>query len=155
VLDPVLLGALAARCPNARVRVFTGPEKPRLTYDTLASLVPDYASRVALACGPEPLLEAMTGIYAAAGRLDPLPVERFTPGAPERGASREAVVVALARSTKTLRLDGHGSLLEQLERGGVTPKSGCRMGICPTCRCRKQSGAVEDLRTGERLEAPD
>jgi stearoyl-CoA 9-desaturase NADPH oxidoreductase len=155
VLDRALLDALAARCPGVRVRIFTGAEKPRLSLPTLAELVPDFARRDALACGPEPLIEAMTEIYAAAGRIDRLTVERFVPRVPERAEAGEAVHVTLARSRKTVRLDGHGSLLEQLEREGVTPKSGCRMGICHTCRCDKVSGSVEDLRSGELRDAAD
>jgi stearoyl-CoA 9-desaturase NADPH oxidoreductase len=155
VLDRVLLGALAERCPNVRVRVFTGATKKRLSLESLAELVPDFASRTALACGPEGLLEAMTRIYVTAGRFDRLTIERFVPKVPERTQAGDAVVVTLARSLKTLRLDGHGSLLEQLEREGIKPKSGCRMGICHTCRCNKTSGAVEDLRSGDLHDAPD
>ena len=36
-----------------------------------------------------------------------------------------------------------------------TPQSGCRMGICHTCTCRKLEGAVRDVRTGEISTAPD
>ena len=39
-------------------------------------------------------------------------------------------------------------LLEQAEAAGLTPESGCRMGICHTCTRRKTSGAVKNLITG-------
>jgi len=39
-------------------------------------------------------------------------------------------------------------LLEQAEAAGLTPKSGCRMGICHTCTRRKHRGAVRNLTTG-------
>jgi ferredoxin len=41
------------------------------------------------------------------------------------------------------------TLLEQAEEAGLTPESGCRMGICHACTCRKTAGKVRDLRTGE------
>jgi ferredoxin-NADP reductase len=39
-------------------------------------------------------------------------------------------------------------LLEQAEAAGLTPESGCRMGICHTCTRRKTRGAVKNLITG-------
>ena len=39
-------------------------------------------------------------------------------------------------------------LLEQAEAAGLTPESGCRMGICHTCTRRKTRGAVRNLITG-------
>jgi len=44
--------------------------------------------------------------------------------------------------------DDGRSLLEQAERAGLSPPSGCRMGICHTCTRRKISGAVRNLSTG-------
>ena len=39
-------------------------------------------------------------------------------------------------------------LLDQAEGAGLTPPSGCRMGICHTCTRRKHRGAVRNLTTG-------
>jgi stearoyl-CoA 9-desaturase NADPH oxidoreductase len=39
-------------------------------------------------------------------------------------------------------------LLEQAEAAGLTPESGCRMGICHSCTRRKTSGVVRNLITG-------
>ena len=39
-------------------------------------------------------------------------------------------------------------LLVQAENAGLTPESGCRMGICHRCTRRKTSGAVRNLITG-------
>ena len=39
-------------------------------------------------------------------------------------------------------------LLEQAEAAGLTPESGCRMGICHSCTRRKTRGAVRNLITG-------
>ena len=38
---------------------------------------------------------------------------------------------------------------QQAEASGLSPKSGCRMGICQSCRCRKIEGVTRDVRTGE------
>ena len=39
-------------------------------------------------------------------------------------------------------------LLVQAEKAGLTPESGCRMGICHSCTRRKTGGAVRNLITG-------
>ena len=55
--------------------------------------------------------------------------------------------VAFAESGVEVTDDGR-SLLEQAEAAGLSPQSGCRMGICHTCTRRKTSGAVKNLITG-------
>ena len=39
-------------------------------------------------------------------------------------------------------------LAQQAEAAGLQPASGCRMGICHSCTCRKTGGAVRNLITG-------
>ena len=45
-------------------------------------------------------------------------------------------------------VDDGRPLLEQAEAAGLTPESGCRMGICHSCTRRKTRGAVKNLITG-------
>jgi stearoyl-CoA 9-desaturase NADPH oxidoreductase len=52
-------------------------------------------------------------------------------------------------------VDDGRSLLEQAESAGLTPESGCRMGICHTCTRRKTGGVVRNLTTGAVSTAPD
>ena len=63
---------------------------------------------------------------------------------PTSQAENEVTFVTSKRRTK-----GQGPLLTLAESAGLTPLSGCRMGICHTCVCRKVSGVTRDLRTGE------
>jgi stearoyl-CoA 9-desaturase NADPH oxidoreductase len=46
------------------------------------------------------------------------------------------------------RTDDGWPLLDQAEAAGLTPASGCRMGICHTCTRRKTRGVVKNLITG-------
>ena len=62
--------------------------------------------------------------------------------------------VTFADSSIDIVDDGR-SLLEQAESAGLTPESGCRMGICHTCTRRKTSGVVRNLTTGAVSTAPD
>lgn len=88
------------------------------------------------ACGPEPFLDAVRAAIA------PLRTERFALPAP----SGSDQTVTFTRSNK--RATGKGPLLQIAEGAGLRPASGCRMGICKTCVCRKVSGVTRDLRTG-------
>jgi stearoyl-CoA 9-desaturase NADPH oxidoreductase len=52
-------------------------------------------------------------------------------------------------------IDDGRSLLEQAESAGLTPASGCRMGICHTCTRRKKGGVVRNLTSGAVSTAAD
>jgi ferredoxin len=45
-------------------------------------------------------------------------------------------------------IDDGRPLLNQAEAAGLTPTSGCRMGICHTCTRRKVRGVVRNVSTG-------
>lgn len=51
-------------------------------------------------------------------------------------------------------LDGSTTLLDGAEAAGLSPASGCRMGICHTCVVPLESGCVRDVRTGELTSDP-
>lgn len=144
--DVIFAGELerAARAapPGLRVHVCLGPFEP----GELARRVPDFDRRETWACGPEPFLAAVTGAFAARDAAARVRVERFAPAAPLADAAGEGEVT-FVRSGRRAR--GRGPLLPMAERAGLRPPSGCRMGICRSCVCRKVSGVTRDLRTGE------
>jgi ferredoxin len=47
------------------------------------------------------------------------------------------------------------SLLEQAEQAGLRPPCGCRMGICRICTCRKTTGRVRNVLSGELSSTQD
>ncbi|HTP25710.1 MAG TPA: ferredoxin reductase [Anaeromyxobacteraceae bacterium] len=122
----------------------------------LRELVPDYAERETFLCGPPALMERAGRTWERAGATGRLRRERFVPVAlPSRPAAGAPTVrVCLTRSGRSFAA-APGTLLDQLERAGEHPAFGCRMGICQTCRCRKQAGAVENLLTGAVSSEPD
>lgn len=101
-----------------------------------------FLDRPTYACGPAPFLAAMEDAYA--GARGNLHTERFALEAPSSSTSGN---VFFRRSGR--RADGRGPLLGIAERAGLVPASGCRMGICHSCACRKVSGTTRDVRTGE------
>jgi ferredoxin-NADP reductase len=122
-----------------------------------SALVPDFAKRAAFLCGPGPLMERVEALFDTAGASAQLKREAFVSAIPTARmvAPGEPVEVKLLRSERAVIARGAGSLLEQLERAGTRPPSGCRVGICHTCKCTKQSGTVENLLTGVISSAPD
>jgi ferredoxin-NADP reductase len=114
---------------------------------------PCFATAEAFACGPPALLDAVRGTWTN-GLEKRLHVESFVPpsllpvGEPGTGSIRFA--------SSNLEVENSGaSILEQAEQAGVPVQSGCRMGICHTCTCRKLSGSVKNLLTEEVSAAPD
>lgn len=159
------LRALAARHPNVTLlRGYTraggshlGELAGRFGAEHVAAAGVDPAAAETFVCGPTALVDAVHGLWAREGREERLHVERFVAPAPvlRPGEAGEATgAIRFARSGVEAA-NGGGTLLEQAEAAGLTPQSGCRMGICHTCSCRKLEGAVRDLRTGAVSSAPD
>ncbi len=126
----------------------------RFTAETLQALLPDWAERPTWACGPAAWLEALQ----AARPATPAPwnTERFaaTPLRPLQPLDA-AVEVHFSQSRRRFTSTGHTALLEQAEAAGLTPRHGCRIGICRACQCIKRSGTVQNLQTGELCSEPD
>jgi ferredoxin-NADP reductase len=114
-----------------------------LDVDHLETLVPDLDQRLAYACGPAGLLDALEQHHAERGLV--LTTERFRTVLLEAG---EGGTLAFADGT-VLEADGAKPLLDVAEEAGVLMPSGCRMGICMGCVLPLTSGAVRDLRNGE------
>jgi ferredoxin-NADP reductase len=92
-------------------------------------------------CGPTALVDAVrahcTNVHS----------ESFVPPVFDVPAEASGGRVSLTDSGVELVDDGR-PLLEQAEAAGLTPASGCRMGICHSCTRRKTNGVVKNLITG-------
>jgi len=148
------LAALAARWPALTLHVHSSSESGRLDATALAALVPDHTARHMMLCGPEAFMEAIRAHWQARGLDHLVQVEHF--GIPRRAtAPGDPVEVHCLRSERTFRADGNDPLLLEAERAGLRPRHGCRVGICHTCQCLKQSGTVENLLTGRVSSEPN
>lgn len=92
-------------------------------------------------CGPPALVAAVRELRPDAISESFVPPEFTVPDAPSGGR------VTFLGSTVSVVDDGR-PLLEQAEAAGLQPASGCRMGICHSCTCRKTGGTVRNLITG-------
>jgi stearoyl-CoA 9-desaturase NADPH oxidoreductase len=114
--------------------------------DHLAAAMP--SPDAVYACGPPALIQSVRE------HCDHVSSESFEPPvlavAPETSGGR----ITFAHSAVNVADDGR-PLLQQAESAGLTPQSGCRMGICHSCTRRKTRGAVKNLTTGAVSTADD
>jgi ferredoxin-NADP reductase len=148
------LERIALRHPNVRVaRSYTrargeGELDGRFDLSHARRLEPELEAAETFACGPPALLDAVREAWEGTGAIDRLHIESFVPPtlAPASGAPEGAIHFAAS----DVRIENSGApVLEQAEAAGLSPQSGCRMGICHTCSCRKTAGTVKNLSTGE------
>jgi ferredoxin-NADP reductase len=124
----------------------------------LATLLADPRPDVAVyCCGPEPLLQAVEAQCKAwpAGALH---VERFAakPGAAD--GPNEGFEVEARRSGATVNVGPAESIVDALERVGITAETSCREGTCGTCETPVLEGEPDhrdSLLTEEEQAAGD
>lgn len=132
------LDDIASEMPN--VTVLHG-----YTRDTTGSDLPPRFERAGIepqavyVCGPPALVDAVREVYPDAVS------ESFVP--PVLSGESSGGRVTFTESGIDVVDDGR-PLLNQAEDAGLTPESGCRMGICFSCTRRKTSGAVRNVITG-------
>jgi ferredoxin-NADP reductase len=149
------LDAMVAAHPRLHVRylltrdgVAADPRIDTIPLDGIASL----AERRVLACGPGGFVQAAR--HRLDGQVARFDAEAFSLPAPAAVSDEGEVEVRLARSGRTVQLSRGQSLLEGLEAQGIRPRHGCRMGICNTCACGRQSGTTRQLLTGDLSSEP-
>lgn len=99
-------------------------------------------------CGPFAFRQLAKQLLAEA-RFDPECIVEESFGLPPVLVTEgQPVVVTFERSDTTVRTERPGTLLELAEGAGLSPRSGCRMGICHTCKCTKRAGRVRNVVTG-------
>ena len=123
-----------------------------LSPDQLDDVCPDWRERETWACGPAPMLDAISEHYEEHDRDDHLHIERFSLAA--AGGDAEGGTVTFGDGGPSIEVDGATTLLEAGEQAGVNMLYGCRMGICHTCDVPLASGRVKDLRSGEEHDSP-
>ncbi len=152
------LQALAGSHPGVRVaRGFTqtsrGPLQGRFDPEHPGSVISDHRDAATFVCGPPALVDAVRSTWAADGLPEPT-VETFAP--PTLALDPDSAGGTVRFGTSDREAENSGlPLLEQAEDAGLLPEYGCRMGICNTCSCRKTSGAVRNLLTGETSTEED
>ncbi|MBS7808714.1 ferredoxin reductase [Variovorax sp. PCZ-1] len=150
------LAKLQADSPAQRIVEHFTATAGRLSPALLSQAVPDLAERNTWMCGPSAWMDEMHRYWLASGIKQPLLSERFAaaPVLPAQ-ALGEPVSITFQASGKQFTTQGSAALLMQAEQHGLSPKHGCRIGICRSCQCTKTSGTVQNLQTGELCDAPN
>ena len=111
----------------------------------------DFDQRTAFICGPSPMIQQARNVLTEQGiTKEKINFEFFGAAPIELENSEQGIVhfqvsekIVISEKDKTL------TLLEQAEEQGLTPVSGCRIGVCHQCICKKKSGVVFNTRTQE------
>ncbi|MGV9478666.1 ferredoxin reductase [Gordonia aichiensis] len=143
------LAALAAAHPNIDVHL-------RYTRGADGRFVPEHLDGVPLddadvfVCGPGPMMDAVIGHLEAAHPTARVHSESFRPAPAVVIDPDEPISGSLSftASGKTAANDGR-TILDQAESAGLSPHSGCRMGICFSCVATKKSGCTRNVLTGD------
>jgi ferredoxin-NADP reductase len=121
----------------------------RINAAQIIDIVPDLGNSLVYACGPagfveqaRQLTQAASGFY---GEAFSLPLVLDTEASGDAHVNLELTV-----SKRSLRVPVGMPLLAALEAQGIRPASGCRMGLCNTCACIKQSGTTEHVLSRDR-----
>ncbi len=151
------LNALAREWPSLSLRIHHSAVAGRLDATELARRVPDALERTTLLCGPSPFMEWVRALYAAGDASARLHCEDFRGRVlpRTRNAGDPPLEIRCVQTERSFTAAGAQALLVEAEAAGLTPRHGCRMGICRTCQCRKRSGSVENLLTGQICSEPD
>jgi stearoyl-CoA 9-desaturase NADPH oxidoreductase len=123
-----------------------GELRGRFGPDHLIAAMP--APDAVFVCGPAALVDAVREHCPNARSESFVGPKIDLPAKPSGGR------VKFAQSGIEVADDGR-ALLDQAEAAGLTPESGCRMGICHTCTRRKTVGVVRNLTTGGVSTNPD
>jgi ferredoxin len=100
-------------------------------------------------------MDAAIDIWAAAHVTNNLRVESFRePSLGGLGSGETLGMVNFSTSGVSAKACG-STILDTAEAAGLSPKSGCRMGICHSCVTRVVSGNAIDLRDGSIRSAGD
>lgn len=119
----------------------------RISSDHIAQFIPELSTSEVYACGS-------SGFVSAAQELVEPSAKSFNSEAfsltdsilpPEE---EQLFEVELLNSDRKIIVSNQDTLLRALETEGVSVESGCRMGICNTCTCKKRTGVTLHTENG-------
>ncbi len=144
------LQSISKNLPNLKIHlILTNESNPKfhngfLNQSQLETLCPDYQNREVYVCGPSGLQSVLESLVDSSK----IRRENFVPISTV-GLEQNEVTIELLKSGKSLKFKGDKPLLDELEENGVFPLHGCRMGVCHTCVCTKESGVIRNLSSGK------
>jgi ferredoxin-NADP reductase len=143
------LEQLQKEYPSIQITFVNGEKEGFICREHLQDYCPDYDLRTSYICGPAPMIQQARKVLAELDVAEEKVNFEFFGAAPVELKNNEHAVVHFQVSQKTVvsEKDEINTLLEQAESQGLTPVSGCRIGVCHQCICKKKSGIVFNTRT--------
>lgn len=146
------LHALAARWPAFNLKVYATSETdtPQFLSDQHLDEVPGLSARRCYLCGPKGLMDLANDLlYRRSINGDRIHSTFFSASVARLDTDTLGGAVHFERSNLDVSSEGDAVLLEIAEAAKLSPRYGCRMGICHQCSCRKASGTVINRLTGK------
>lgn len=138
--------------PGLTVSLMDSESQGFINKEQLHDFCPDYINREVMICGPGPMIKMARTICEESGVPNSHIHYEYFGAAPVDmpEATAADAVVSFDRSgvTITASREQPDSLLSLAEQQGLKPVSGCRIGVCHQCICKKKSGVVFNTRTG-------
>ncbi|SFM68645.1 ferredoxin reductase [Marinobacter zhejiangensis] len=146
------LYAIQQRWPAFSLNVVTTEDgdTPQYLSDQHLEQVPGVNARRCYLCGPKGLMDLASELLHRRGVTeDRIHSTFFSAPAAALVSDELGGEVRFSRSELTVSSEGDAALLDIAEAARLSPQSGCRMGICHQCSCRKTSGTVINRLTGK------
>ncbi len=143
------LASLQEQHPGITITFIDSSVEGFVSADHLLKYCADFHQRTAYVCGPSPMIQQARKVLSELGlSSDKVHFEYFG-AAPIEIENTQQGVVHFAASQQVLvtEKDNTQTLLEHAEAQGLSPVSGCRIGVCHQCICKKKSGVVFNTRT--------
>lgn len=143
----------ASALSNVKVHFFNDPQHGYLSKEHLEQTCQDLSKRQIFICGPTPMIGVARQLVNELGAQKTQIHYEYFGAAPidlPRDFSHSSLITFQRSAlTKEVNNEQPKSLLEVAEEAGLTPVSGCRMGVCHQCVCQKKSGTVLNTLTGQ------
>jgi len=136
---------------NIRITFIDSENDGFICTEHLQAYCSDYYLRTVFICGPSTMIQQARKVLAELDVSKDKIIFEFFGAAPIEIENNAQGAVLFQTSDKTIisEKDSVSTLLEQAEEAGVNPVSGCRIGVCHQCICKKKSGIVFNTRTQE------
>ena len=135
--------------PGLKVTSINTTQESRFSQQQLEQYCPDFNDRMVFLCGPYGMITSCRDLLLSLGTKDEdINHELFGPAPMQPLPFNQQAKVHFQQSNLTQATSQQPqSLLEMAEQAQLNPISGCRMGVCHTCQCRKTQGVVYNTLT--------
>lgn len=144
--------------PNITIIFIDSEQHGFISGDHIQNFCPDFLQRTSYICGPSPMIQQARNVLDELGLSKENIHFEFFGAAPIESDSfinnsnKEQTSTVHFHASNLVSISDKNTpstLLEQAEAQGLTPVSGCRIGVCHQCICKKKSGVVFNTRTQE------